>query len=316
MIRTITLLDTSVATDNLGDGIIMDAVNDVVREVFPNCYTNRVATHDYMGPVSRQLCSESDLCIVGGTNLLDRNILSRGSLWKLKAQDLARLRNVVLLGVGWRGYTPGPSALTRRALSRILSSRYSSSVRDGYTLGQLDDVDLPVRNTTCVTMWNLTENHLMKIPEEKADTVITTLTHYSPRPTEDRAMLSSLTRLYDRVLFWPQQAKDRGYFDTLDVKGVDLVEPRLEAFNAALDSAEVDFVGTRLHAGVRALQRGRRALIIAIDNRATEISKDTGLPTRQRGATAEIEAWISTPARTAIRLPLDAIHAWKDQFAA
>ena len=40
----------------------------------------------------------------------------------------------------------------------------------------------------------------------------------------------------------------------------------------------MDFVGTRLHGGIRALQKGHRTLIIGIDNRAIEINRDTGLP--------------------------------------
>jgi hypothetical protein len=41
---------------------------------------------------------------------------------------------------------------------------------------------------------------------------------------------------------------------------------------------DVDFVGARLHGGIRALQRGRRTLTIALDNRAREIAGDTGMP--------------------------------------
>ena len=44
----ITILDTSVSTDNLGDEIIMQAVQNVVLDVFPNAYAYRVASHEYM----------------------------------------------------------------------------------------------------------------------------------------------------------------------------------------------------------------------------------------------------------------------------
>jgi hypothetical protein len=42
-----------------------------------------------------------------------------------------------------------------------------------------------------------------------------------------------------------------------------------------------------LAAGRRALQRGRRSLIVAIDNRAREMSRDFGVPTVGRA-----EVWV------------------------
>jgi polysaccharide pyruvyl transferase WcaK-like protein len=81
-----------------------------------------------------------------------------------------------------------------------------------------------------------------------------------------------------------------------------------------LRNESVDFIGLRLHAGIRSLQRSRRTLIVAIDNRATEISKDTNLPVVARGDLKAIESWITTSSPTKIQLPEAAIASWKQQF--
>ncbi len=82
-----------------------------------------------------------------------------------------------------------------------------------------------------------------------------------------------------------------------------------------LDHEDVDFVGARLHGGIRALQRGRRALIVPVDNRAAEISKSTVLPVASRDEPEAIERWILDPQPTRIVLPWSAIAQWKAQFA-
>ena len=76
------------------------------------------------------------------------------------------------------------------------------------------------------------------------------------------------------------------------------------------------YVGTRLHCGARFLQQGRNALIIAVDNRAAEIKKDTGLPVVLRNDFETIRSWLEGLTDWApINLPLDAIKQWKQQFA-
>jgi hypothetical protein len=91
--------------------------------------------------------------------------------------------------------------------------------------------------------------------------------------------------------------------------------PNLRSYTAFLDNEDVDFIGTRLHGGIRAMQKGHRALIIGIDNRATEIGRDTNLPVVQRQDLAAIEAWIDGGRATEIILPMAAIQGWKAQLA-
>ena len=62
-----------------------------------------------------------------------------------------------------------------------------------------------------------------------------------------------------------------------------IIIPRdLEAYERRLIQGNVDYVGTRLHAGIFALNHKVRSIIVAVDNRAIEIAKDTNLPIVRR----------------------------------
>jgi polysaccharide pyruvyl transferase WcaK-like protein len=84
-----------------------------------------------------------------------------------------------------------------------------------------------------------------------------------------------------------------------------------------LKREDVDCVGTRLHAGIRALQRKRRAIILGVDNRAEEMGHDFDLPVVARGKVAlELEAEINGYWETRICIARQAIAACKGQFKA
>lgn len=312
--RIVTILDTSVSSNNLGDEIIMDAVHDVVHEVLPDAYLYRVPTHDYLGDYSRKLIAKSDFSVFGGTNMLDPDMLSKGALWRLRPSDVSKISPVVLLGVGWRCYGEAASWRSRRLLNSVLSGDFAHSVRDSYTLDRLAGIKAKVSNTACMTMWRLDEAACAKLPRTRATRVVTTLTFYSKDEAADRRMLELLKANYGTVAFWSQQAPDIDYLESLQVPGIEVIAPTLRAYNAYLDNEDVDFVGTRLHGGIRAMQKGHRALILGIDNRATEIARDTGLPVVARGSDDAISAWIDGGQATTITLPVAAIDQWKAQF--
>lgn len=93
------------------------------------------------------------------------------------------------------------------------------------------------------------------------------------------------------------------------------VNPSVAALDAVLTSdLDVDYVGNRLHAGVRALQRGRRTIIVEIDNRAHEMGGDFGLATVGRTDFARLEHMITAPLEIAVGTADTAIDRWKSQF--
>lgn len=84
--------------------------------------------------------------------------------------------------------------------------------------------------------------------------------------------------MYEHIYFFAQNGVlDLDLFNNLKCEGkenVEIVIPSLEGYDLLLKSDTVYFVGTRLHGGIRAMQHKQRAIIIEIDNRAKEISKD------------------------------------------
>ena len=75
------------------------------------------------------------------------------------------------------------------------------------------------------------------------------------------------------------------------------------------------YVGTRLHAGIHALNQKVRTIILAVDNRATEMGKDFNLPVIQRTQVEEkLQIMIQSTWRTKISIPKENIQKWKMQF--
>lgn len=252
---------------------------------------------------------------VGGTNLLSATML-RYKQWQINLRQTFSLNDVTLMGVGWWQYQRDPDFYTRTLLRKVLSSEKIHSVRDAYTRKKLESIGLRnVLNTGCPTMWQLTPEHCRDISQEKAQKVILTLTDYHPDPVNDLKLIDLLLSHYQEVIFWPQGSGDMAYMRSLNVSNVSVLGPTLTAYDKALGEMEsVDFIGTRLHGGVRAMQFKRRALIVAVDNRAREISTDTGLNVVGRSHMAEIEGWVTAPKPTSINMNWTAIDQWKSQF--
>lgn len=76
----------------------------------------------------------------------------------------------------------------------------------------------------------------------------------------------------------------------------------------------IDYVGTQLHAGIRALQKKRRSVILGVDNRADEKAKSYNLNVVNRKGFSQITAAITSPLEVDIKLPLDNIAKFKNQF--
>jgi hypothetical protein len=150
----------------------------------------------------------------------------------------------------------------------------------------------------------------------KADAVVTSLTSYRPDPDADRLILNLLRDRYSNVMFWTQQAADLPYLRALGDYDFEILAPNVRAYSDRLAGQRVDYVGSRLHGGIRALQNKRRSLVISVDNRATEIGRDTGLPVLERSNLDAIRHWIDAPSPTKIGLPTAAIAKWKAQFVA
>lgn len=313
----ISIMDTAIASDNTGDFIIMESVEKELKNLFPNSFFIKYPTHELITKASKEKIQKSSFKIVGGTNLLSSN-MNAYCQWKIGIKNSLFINKVILMGVGWWQYQNRPNFYTKLLLNRVLSKQYIHSVRDKYTQQQLADIGIHnTVNTGCPTMWDLTEEHCLSIPTTKQDSVVFTLTDYSPKPTQDRLLIDILKKHYETVYFWAQGLDDARYFKELtsDHEGITVISPNLQAFNDLLASEKsIDYIGTRLHAGIKALQAQKRSIIIGIDNRAAEISKDSGLFVVPRTNIEKLTSLITGSFRTEIKMPLQDIHSWREQF--
>ena len=312
----VTIFDPAIATRNAGDEIISQAVTEHISEVFNHHFIARVPTHERIGLRTYRLAQQSTAVFVGGSNILTSRMMNdRG--WRIRLQDTVLINKIVLMAVGWRDYESKPDAYTKLMLNRLLCHDRTHSVRDTHTAEMLNSVGFKnVAVTSCVTMWNLTVEHLGDVPRSKQRNAITTLTRNKRAPS-DRIFANALLDAYEKVYVWPQ-----GFDDILYVRDVfgdraHIIAPTLSAYDAVLTSEpSLDYIGTRLHGGIRALQHKRRVLILSIDNRAAEISKDTGLPTVARDLSrADFIREFERSRITSLHLPVDRIEGWKGQFA-
>ncbi len=90
--RRITVVDTAIASTNVGDEIIMDAVNKEISELFPDARQYRVASHERMAGKSHRLVRRSSDAILGGANLLSAHAALR-SVWQLSPLDTTLGKN-------------------------------------------------------------------------------------------------------------------------------------------------------------------------------------------------------------------------------
>jgi len=315
MIRQVSILNTSIASNNLGDYIIMDSVRKELNNIIPDSFFVELQTHDKLGKVSYKNLKKSDFCIMGGTNLLSSNMNSYNQ-WKINLIDSFFLKDVVLMGVGWWQYQKNPNLYTKILLRRVLSKKFLHAVRDNYTKKKLESIGISnVINIGCPTMWSLTPDHCKKIPKIKLNNVVCTLTDYNTNLKKDRELIRTLKKCYDKVYVWIQGNQDGKYVEMIFKKHILIIPPSLEAFNQLLKSEiSLDYVGTRLHAGIRAMQFFKRAIIIGIDNRAIEIGKDFNVKVIERNNIEQLESEINNSFETKIYLPLNDIQKWRNQF--
>lgn len=316
------IFDTAIGSSNLGDQIIMDSVNQILDELFKDEFLLNIATHQWIHPLDLPTYRKYDLAIVGGTNLLKNDNFLQ-SQWKIGLTDLYVFKNkAVLFGVGWWQYQAAPISWYSRKLYRnILSKDYVHSVRDSYTKEKLATIGIKnVINTGCPTVWKLTPEHCSKIDTRKKRHAVTTITDYLRDPERDCQLLETLQNTYDEVHLWLQGSKDQAYIAQLKKQGriaaenLYFIAPKLSAFDRFLEENECDYIGTRLHAGIRALQKFRRSIIIGIDNRALEMQKDIQLNVLAREHMDELSLRIADESPVKLSQAWDEIKAWKNQF--
>jgi len=316
------LSDPSLGSNNIGDEIISESVNNQLRKIFPHFFFVKGFTQQKNGiPISLSLM-RLKIIFVGGSNLLSKQVL-KWNQWLFSNFDLVHLKHkFILLGVGNWKYQKRIGFLTRFFYKRILHKGFIHSVRDNYTLLFLKEIGITnVINTGCPTLWDITPEHCKEIPRKKAPDVVFTITDYGNFSFNKYKLFEEMITLfiihYKKVFFFPQGANDLQVFNRLVIQNkekITILAPDLKVYNEFLENNEVDYIGTRLHGGIKALQCAKRTMLIGIDNRAIEKKKDFNIPVVRYDELDELERLITMEWPTEIRIPIENINKWKSQF--
>ena len=104
------------------------------------------------------------------------------------------------------------------------------------------------------------------------------------------------------------------YFQTLsNIENIRVISPSVQAYKTLLSEGNIDFVGTRLHAGIYAMQHKVRTVILSVDNRASDMAETYNLNVLWRND-PKLEEFLCGEIVTAVNIDEQAIAAFKQQF--
>lgn len=315
--KKVFLFEPSIASNNLGDEVIVQGCKNALSDFLDKNYVVEVPTHTPLSNRYTLFMGKPDIRIVCGSNILTGKLdqLRHVKQWALNYATAWQLHNCIFIGVGAQKYQKC-NLYTKTVYRKMFYPEYLHSVRDAYTEDFLRKIGITnVLNTGCPTMWRLTSEHCKLIPRQKAERVVLTLTDYSKNVTRDEFIIKTLLEHYREVFFWSQGANDFTYFSTL--RGADRIKilpPNLIGYDRFLEENETDFVGTRLHGGMRALQKKKRAIIIGIDNRSIELNRDFNIPVLNHEKLGDLPEMIENQLVTNIHLNTENIRRFLSQF--
>lgn len=126
----ILLLDTSIATDNIGDDIIMECTRKELAPILSKSFVRNLPTH--VSPFhwyqvmrkSNALMSfaNSKLKFVGGSNILIPNLLTHYPQWNINIFNYQPLKGCILVGVGAGAQEPKTEAIGTHATFTAICS--------------------------------------------------------------------------------------------------------------------------------------------------------------------------------------------------
>lgn len=318
------LFDTSRGTLNMGDYIICDSIERELHDILRDGFLVRIAshtpvTHFYQNIERNSLykyCKEANFKFFAGTDILQYHLFMRPwANFNVNLFNYAPYKNMILVAAGSNKNRPKMDLYTKLLYKKVLNKKYIHSVRDESTKKLLESMGLKAINTGCATMWRLNKNHCAEIPKYKAKTVIFTLTDYCKDIEKDKKLIDILKNNYKKVYFWVQGSGDYEYIQKItDINSINIIGPNLDDYKEILTSGDIDYVGTRLHAGIYALQHKVRSIILAVDNRALDIKETYNIIVLERKKIDELERLINSEFSTNIKIDEKKIAEWKAQF--
>lgn len=321
--KRIQLLDTSIGTSNMGDSIIMECVRKELMPILKDSFVYNMPTHlpafnafsVWRNSNAVQNYANCDYKFAGGSNLLVKDLKTHYPQWNINKWNSKPLNGVITVGVG-AGAGDYTNSYTTKLYRSVLNHEYYHSVRDERSKEYVEKVlGLKAINTGCVTMWMLTPEFCKTIPTKKADTALITLTARTELNPNEQKMIDIVQKNYSKVYCWIQGDNDLDYFNKfINTEKIELISPTKEAYEHILDTVDLDYIGTRLHGGVYAMRHRKRAIIIAIDERAKEINACNNLNCLMIDEVDKLDKMINSEFETKIIMPFDEIARWKAQF--
>ena len=324
--KTVILFDPGIRSLNKGDEIIMrSAENELNRAgLLEGNYVIHSSTHapgvtfyqnTTLNPRMR-VYDNADLKLICGSNLMWKNLLKPRPVFNVNLWNCKPYKDSILMGVGVGQSDNKTNLYTKMLYGKILKKDALHSTRDDAAKEFLTGLGYKAIDTGCPTMWRFTPEFCSEIPHEKAENVIFTLTDYGRDKQYDQMLIDALKRHYKDVYFWVQGVFDLEYFRTFEnTDGINIVPPSVDAYSEVLKRPDIEYVGTRLHAGMFAMQHKKRTIILAIDNRVRDMQKAYDLHVLERKEIEKLGDMIETSLPTDIRLKQENIDLWLSQFA-
>lgn len=317
------LFDVAEGTQNLGDYIIMKCIMEEMDFLFKGNFLTHFSTHT---PIARsyqnirknmasRACDNADKKFICGANTLKMSLLRISPDWNINCFNTKYYKESIAIGIGTDTNSKHMDLYTKNIYKKIFSKKYIHSVRDERTKKILESLGVKAINTGCPTIWKLTPEACEKIRQTKANSVIFTLTFYKKDINRDQELINILQKNYKEVYFWVQGSEDYEYFKSFkNIDGIKIVDPTLEAYEKILKKDDIEYVGTRLHAGIYAMRHNIRSIIVSIDNRAKDMAETYNLNIIDRNDMKKLEKKINSKFKTDVRINTNAINEWKRQF--
>ncbi len=324
--RKIVIYDTSLCTSNLGDDIILDSIYQNMGDVFYAGPHMKLATHvPNFTPLQMlrngfkvNFCKNADIKFICGTNLFSQKMIGKISAqWQLNLYNIPIYKNSVLIGVGATGSGEKIDFYARYLYKNVLSKQYKHSVRDEQTKRMVESLGFHAINTGCPTLWKFTPDFCRKIPTKKANDCILTVSGYENQQNieKDKVLIEILKKSYNSLWVWIQTTEDEEYLDSITDSSKITKIYSLEAYKNVLQNENVDYIGTRLHGGVFAMQNLVRSIIISIDHRASGFHETNNIPIINRNEIEnKLENVIHSNFKTEIFVDQRKINEFKSQF--
>jgi polysaccharide pyruvyl transferase WcaK-like protein len=318
----ISILDTTVASMNVGDDIIYNAIIKELSFILESSTYRKFPSRTIAFPLFQQLfdknihfIKQSKYIFLFGTNLLKTCMFHIINQWNINIFNYRPVKGTVLVGVGSEIGRVYLDFYTRFLYKNVLNRKIYHSVRDQQTKIILNKLGLNAINTGCPTLWQLSNSFCKSIPTKKSDNVVFTL-HYGRKDfINDKKMINTLFKIYKNVYFFPQTPNDIEYLNTFKIeKQIITIPSNLNAYSKLLENTDIDYVGVRLHGGIYAMNKKKRTVIILVDERMRNIHKSNNLNCIERENIDNLSDLLTSDIITNVYLDYDSINNWKKQF--